>query len=694
MKVRAATGPRNECGGDKWIVFMKNWRGTILLAVVGMVLAMPVSAKLNAPEDKYVRTAVNFMRAGSDITPATVTDLAKFDLVVLPAEAQNFNPTLARDLRKRNPNITILAYVPTKSYNDTYWTDALHLKLKSGIEASWWLLDPVGNPISVWPGTRVISTVSPWQNYLPQFVRDEIMSTGYWDGVFYDELSANASWMNGGDIDLHREGSITDPNLLDAAWKRATINMLRRTRELLGPDAVIVTNGDSTGELQPYVNGRMFEAFPTPWEAGGTWGGVMTNYLNLHRQVAKPAAFIVGAVSDNAGSRDEYKKMRYSLASTLMGDGFFGFASSMSDYGNLWWYDEYDVRLGRPTGSPVNLLAPYDRATKDGVWRRDFENGVVVVNSTGQDRLVNFAEELEKLKGSQDPDVNDGSRLTSVTLPARDGLVLLKRQEQVTGAPFFNGGFVRLFGQDGRKIRNGFFSYVAPFPGGAAVVVKDLDGDGTMEKVGAAKGEIRVIDADGRLRASFRPFGPYIGAINIAVADVNGDKKLDIISGAGPGGGPHIVIHAADGTVINKGFFAFDKSNRGGVFVAAADFRGTGWTTIVAGSGQGLTPQVKLFDTRGNFLSSFYAYDYNFRGGVRVAAADFSGDGKSEIVTAPGPGGGPHVRVFTQYGRPLSGFMAATESSRAGLYITAGDLDGDGRPEIATLTTDVFQAMR
>ena len=92
-----------------------------------------------------------------------------------------------------------------------------------------------------------------------------------WDGIFYDEFSASASWINGGNIDIQHSGKRDHPQLADVAWQRAMVNLLKLTRELLGNDAVIITNGDSTDELQPYVNGRMFEPFPTPWDAGGTW---------------------------------------------------------------------------------------------------------------------------------------------------------------------------------------------------------------------------------------------------------------------------------------------------------------------------------------------------------------------------------------------------------------------------------------
>src|SRR5262245_10983711 len=63
----------------------------------------------------------------------------------------------------------------------------------------------------------------------------------------------------------------------------------------------------------------------------------------------------------------------------------------------------------------------------------------------------------------------------------------------------------------------------------------------------------------------------FFGGVRVASADVTGDSVPDIVTAAGPGGGPHVrVMNGATG-VESTGFYAFDESFRGGAFVAAGD---------------------------------------------------------------------------------------------------------------------------
>lgn len=645
-------------------------------------------ARLNVPSDKYVRSANYYLRAGTAIRASDYPLLAKYDLLVLPAEAQVYNYYMFAELRRLNPDITILAYVPSKSYNHA-WNDSLHRKLAARIDPSWWLLDPSGNRISIWPGTEMLNTVSGWNRELPAFVNEEIWSTGLWDGIFYDEFSANVSWVNGGWIDLHRDGVQDDPHLADTAWERATVNLLRETRSLLGPDAVIVTNGDSTASLQPFVNGRMFESFPTPWHGAGRWEDSVSSYLGLHLMVGYRPTFIINGNSGNSGDSNDYRKMRYTLASTLMGDGFFSYDFGDQDHGQLWWYDEQDAQLGAPLG-PASNQTGSGSAIAPGVWRRDFERGVVLLNSTGQTQVVHFDAELEHLKGTQDPFINDGSLAKAVAIPAHDGVILLKPVMRITGSAFQNGSFAHIYSMEGAAIRNGFFTQAGG--GSGQVIIDDLDGDGRDERIVAGDTEVTVFGDDDRVRATFRPYGSgYRLGINIAVGDLDGNGSKEIVTGASLGGGPHIRIFNRDGRLLNPGFFAFNSLLRGGVSVATADIYGNGREVILAGAGPGGGPHVRLFNVYGSIVSEFFAYDSRFRGGVRVAAGDLDGDGLDEVVTGAGPGGGPHVRVWSAWGRPLKSFFAGDPSYRGGVQVAVTDTDGDGIDEIAAMTADAFQ---
>src|SRR5439155_27166985 len=106
----------------------------------------------------------------------------------------------------------------------------------------------------------------------------------------------------------------------------------------------------------------------------------------------------------------------------------------------------------------------------------------------------------------------------------------------------------------------------------------------------------------------------------------------------------------------------------------------------VTGAGVGGAPTVRVFDfATGAEKFNFLAYTANFAGGVRVATGDVNGDGVPDIITAPGAGGGPHIKVFDgATGQLITQFMAYTPSFAGGVYVAAGDVNGDGKADIIT----------
>jgi len=108
-----------------------------------------------------------------------------------------------------------------------------------------------------------------------------------------------------------------------------------------------------------------------------TWGGwtqMMSRYLGVTANLAPAAG---GGVLVLRRVRTDYAMFRYSLASALMGDGYFAYNGNGS-YSSTSWYDEFNVNLGAALQPAVTV------AYQNGVYRRDFQNGIVLVNPRWQ----------------------------------------------------------------------------------------------------------------------------------------------------------------------------------------------------------------------------------------------------------------------------------------------------------------------
>ncbi len=270
-----------------------------------------------------------------------------------------------------------------------------------------------------------------------------------------------------------------------------------------------------------------------------------------------------------------------------------------------------------------------------------------------------------------------------------------------TGAGAGGGSHVRFFESNGNPVGPGFFATVnGP---GVRVARGDLDGDGHDEVI-ASSGPggpslVRVFSSDGSaLVAEIDAYPGFRGGVAVAAADVDGDGKDEIITGAGPGGGPHVRTFKLTGEVGNRqlvgsaGFFGLDNRDgySGGVNVGGGDTDGDGKAEIIATVASNGPPIVavwkyNLTTEKATLVNFFLAFAQNFRGGVNVAVGDLDGDNKSEIVVGAGPGGAPHVRVLSPTGGGLPGSAYAYRADfPGGVQVAVGDVNGDGDADILT----------
>ena len=248
------------------------------------------------------------------------------------------------------------------------------------------------------------------------------------------------------------------------------------------------------------------------------------------------------------------------------------------------------------------------------------------------------------------------------------------------------------------QLLQSYFTFQAGFLGGIRVALGDVNGDGTPDAiVGAGPGagpHVKVFNgATGQLLpgsiGSFWAFEQgFDNGLFVASADIDHDGKDDVIVGADGGAGPHVkVFSGASGAEI-RSFFAFDQGFTGGVRVAGGDVNGDGRDDIIVGAGPGAGPHVKAFDgATGALLDSFWGFDPGFDSGIYVTAGEMNSDGKAEIVVSAGAGAGPHIRVFDGSGSSvLATFFAFDSSFGGGVRVASRDVNGDGRKDIVAMS--------
>jgi fibronectin-binding autotransporter adhesin len=152
--------------------------------------------------------------------------------------------------------------------------------------------------------------------------------------------------------------------------------------------------------------------------------------------------------------------------------------------------------------------------------------------------------------------------------------------------------------------------------------------------------------------------------------------------GAGAGGGPMVtvtidIIPGLTTVPTYFSFFAYDVGFTGGVRVAVNELDGNDDTfEIITGPGAGGGPNVKVFQFNIRTLTfnptpvtSFFAFnDPTFNGGVYVAGGDVTGDGIGDLLVGAGEGGGPRVQV---YAGSVNGVITSSPISDFFAYSTA-----------------------
>ena len=160
---------------------------------------------------------------------------------------------------------------------------------------------------------------------------------------------------------------------------------------------------------------------------------------NMQANGSDPVAFASSGVPSTYSPA--WQGARYGITAALMNNGYYCADSGTYDeetVANRRWFDEFDNAgagvgyLGQPVAGAAG--GPQTGAWSSGVWMREFKNGVVLWNPKGNGaKTVSVSglvspsghSGLKHIAGKQNPAVNNGKAVTSVTLNDRDGVILL-----------------------------------------------------------------------------------------------------------------------------------------------------------------------------------------------------------------------------------------------------------------------------
>lgn len=251
---------------------------------------------------------------------------------------------------------------------------------------------------------------------------------------------------------------------------------------------------------------------------------------------------------------------------------------------------------------------------------------------------------------------------------------------------------VKVFNAQNRHLDNQFLSFGEGFRGGAKIAVGDINNDKKLEIiVGAGVGgspQVRMFDNKGKFTGfSFTPFASnYRGGVDVALGDTDGDKKAELIVSQLSGGQSWVKVYELDAKkTVKSSFIAFGRSFTGGAHVAACDISGNGKAEVLVGSGVGSTSHIRAFDEKGRYVGfDIFPFEENYRGGADVACANVDGGKESEVVAAKSSFGTAEIKVYKtdRSKRILGDFLAYGSGHKEGANVVGGDTDGDGKDEI------------
>ena len=284
-----------------------------------------------------------------------------------------------------------------------------------------------------------------------------------WDGIYTDNWTygnIGASWYYGPNLDTDRNGVKDDLTTLRRNFDTGLTNVGNLLRTYL-PGKIVGANGNHFGGDAYYgteANGWLKSSNYTQIEhiqkafknspAGlitkvRTWLDYpdprgMNRYVSTVQNGMTCTWHDLIIPSPIDPDQNVYmldpcvmKSMRWGVTIAALTDAYHA-VYPYNRHGANWWYDEFDGGVGLRKRGYLGLALGDPQKLANGVYRRDFQNGIVLNNSTAATQTVALGATYKKLLGTQNPSLNNGASVTSVSIAEHDGIILLRNGTPVT----------------------------------------------------------------------------------------------------------------------------------------------------------------------------------------------------------------------------------------------------------------------
>jgi len=374
-----------------------------------------------------------------DSSEAELLLAAKYDLHIAgysyetQEQLRKLNDNLKR-VHEMNPRTRVVHYIAGACEyrrGTKYFSDDCFLKT------------PEGDFINSWPGSCLLNLSKPetLDAYMglieDRWPRDLEVDGIYIDcmGGGFDAWAVELESKKKVGIDANEDGVNDSREELNKAWVEAKTKILQNVRSVYGDEPYILVNSGGGTYAKPYADGTIFEgmldhiALPEAYTSLN-FDQIMAQYqLWSKTPSGRPNITYIDVtpgfdVEFNPGQTrpsdenvrflqrgyESLQKMRFGLAFSLLGDAHYTFQMHTRWLGLHWWYQEYDIPLGKPLGEYYKH--------EDGTYRRDYENAIVVLNNTYHDIQPHFEQTMR-----------DGTTSwvgKDFNLPCKDGRIYIR----------------------------------------------------------------------------------------------------------------------------------------------------------------------------------------------------------------------------------------------------------------------------